>query len=490
MAIRCVHLLDETRISWDEGRPDVESCLSKPATAIRELEGSWGRPGLILGKSFGLLFYRATRRVLPSDVAEWLPFQILLDLAAMCVLYDLLRRYLPRESPQRSFFALAGCAMWAASSGIVHWSHRFMGPAYCLPAMVCFYWVLLRAHGDDRNWSWTWVGLLAAACFWVYPGCYTIVGISLLIVAVDMERGRLKRTAQRLLLSGLVGGAFLVGYDLILYVLATVLHEPVRSYFATLRQLSQSIKQGTFAEVPVYPFRFWWQFPDVAALVALPGVLAGLVFARGLGRRFCLIPIAVYAFWVANGYVLHREVMYDRIVVLLSPALFIGATFAAAQLFPQVRRAILFGFAAAVIAGGMFVMARFPIVRVRTQDVVRHLADTTGDPQDQIVIVSDVNDYGTEVAKFLAYARQQCREKQADGKIPFVAFNLRSDWYETTPRLRLEEKPVLRYPAMGRDGGVDYLSRRDPPPHLVPRFDDIKVYDARALDSATIDDNL
>ena len=105
------------------------------------------------------------------------------------------------------------------------------------------------------------------------------------------------------------------------------------------------------------------------------------------------------------------------------------------------------------------------------------------------MIVTDVNDYGTEVAKFLAYARQQCREQQAAGKIPFVAFNLRSDWYEKTPRLRTEVKPVLRYPAMGRDGSVDYLSRREPPPHLVPRFDDIKVYDAQALDSATIDDS-
>lgn len=56
LLLRITGASEETRILWDESRPEIEVFLSNPVGfTIDILEKSMGRPGLIMLKLFGLL---------------------------------------------------------------------------------------------------------------------------------------------------------------------------------------------------------------------------------------------------------------------------------------------------------------------------------------------------------------------------------------------------------------------------------------------------
>jgi hypothetical protein len=184
-------------------------------------------------------------------------------------------------------------------------------------------------------------------------------------------------------------------------------------------------------------------------------------------------------------------VLYDRVLILATPALIIAVGELACLVRERVRwisaaaaTAMIFGpvLTYSVISNGEFVRVREADVRRFIEQLVHH----TG----EIRVISDVHDYGPMADLHELFLLEKLEELSLRPEFVnfYIAFNLRSDCYikpDADRRERYRLDPLFRLPAQGLD--QDGLGRRFisltalEPCRFGTRFDDIKVYPASRL---------
>lgn len=482
LSLRWIGARDETRISWGEGRPDIENCLVSPVPVLLDEMGkSWGRPGLVVLKLATLFGWKVLAKLGVGGIAEWIVFTIVLDVASALILMDLVRRWIVLGRADGLVAAAVVGLIWATSPTLVSQSHRFENPVYCLFVLMSGVWLFFHACGSGRKSGFVISGLVFGAAFMVYPGLYHFLLFSPVLLLDRRLRQRLSIGKVCCMGAGFV--ALPVALEATMQGVKAFARPDYYTYFAQLRDLSKTIVQGSFADVPIFPFRYALACREFWLILVLPGACYAVLRRRSVAWAWFAMVLAIYGFWVVNGYVLEREVLYGRLVVLVYPALMVGTAVALSEALGRWgRQPLVMGCLIAAFCGltGLIVLTT-PRIRVHADDVREHVSAALGVSAGRIALIGDPNDHGEFALAAYKGLSTRIEALENAGWTAVVAFNLRSGGYPAFPRLEFPVEPVLRYPAQGsgRSRRESYSSRSGPYVVKTQRFDDIKVFRAR-----------
>jgi hypothetical protein len=235
--------------------------------------------------------------------------------------------------------ALIAALLLALSNCMFYWV------PYVMPYDLSLFLMLLALYvglgqGKPRQ-RWFAVGLFVWCGFLIY-NAHWLIGAVVLALCVFQDR----RIAARalycglgfillpLLLTGVTGGAYLVG----------------------LLRFGDTVTQGLFSEGWSLPFETFWYAERLMLVVWLVGMIAALAAYRRRQRRWAdgrvivwlLALLAVYAVLVLGSVVLNKFVVYGRNARQMIPFVVLLAAYGMAHLPPSALRAL--GVAAALVA--------------------------------------------------------------------------------------------------------------------------------------------
>lgn len=493
IALRSIHVTSECRISWDEGRPDVERLINTPDAALPMLSRSWGRPGLEIAKCGTLLFFKAISRLLIQlPVPEWIPAQILLDVGTMLLMAFAGWKASNQCNPAIAWqVSLITAALWAFSPGAVYWSHRFMAPTYAMFGLTATIVALQRASAG--GWiRWLTTGAIAGMTFTVYPGSYVPLGMLIMIYA--SQQFLLRRVIIRLLAVAFSGGAILILMEVLTRLSNQSEPSTGLSYFKQLSSLRQTITHGHFEDGLFALVSHCIRFKDATLAIAASSVSIAVLWRRRWIGPAGWAFFGSWLYFVNNSAILHREVFYDRLVVLLTPL----GCIAVAELISRCTIAENPRFIKFVTTSALCVMPvisgiavlNWNLIRVRADDVLRLAAAELGVSSKSFHLISDLQDYGDVADHHRQSILDQLTQCEAEETLAstLVAFNLRSDWYVAEyPTTSTFDgiRPVLRFPGQGLDRDcrdvrcVSFHLKLKP--ESPTKADDIKIYRAADL---------
>lgn len=493
--IRLLHATTECRISWDEGRPSVERVIEQPWRLVDELEHSWGRPGTVAAKMVALIVYKALRKCgVAGNLPEWTPFQIMLDVSTLLLLSRLTWNIVG-ETPSKHVrwqVMLAAAALWAFSPGCVYWSLRFMPPVYAACGLAVTL-LLLQAALTRGPGTWFAAGVAAGMTFLIYPGAYAILGSLALTYSITQLS---LRKGWGVLVIAFFGGVTPVVLMEVGIRLAFIrLGRTGYGFVAQLSDLKNTINHGRFADAPYAIAQYACNLDDyVVLLLGLLCVMSAICVRWGF-RPVSWAFVMTYGYWVVNSAVLHREVIYDRMLVLLTPLAIAGysevmSRLSRTRLSNKAVIALALCTSIGATASGLVAICRWDRVRVHEVDLKRFASHQLGVPAMSLIVLGEFQDYGETVSAHATSLKAKILEvKQAHpDSIILVAFNLRSDYFvRVPPEASAYERlsTVLRFPkhCTGRQckGMTCVTPCMKDLPNFSESWSDIKVYLAEDL---------
>lgn len=486
--LRLNGVTDETRITWDEHRPDIEKFFERPVSfMIYEMEHSLGRPGLNVLRLATLFGWKILAKFGVSGIPEWILFTIIIDLLNIILIMIFVRRYIGLQNPASGFVWIIAGVIWATSPILIDFSHRFDNPVYVLFVFNLACCVFLYACDSGRIRWYLVSGLIFGGAFLTYPGLYHELIFTPVLLFSSRIKSKVSIIGLLIMFCGFVAVPF--SMQITMWGIKIIGHPEYYTYFEQLLSMNGVINAGVFNDVPIYPFLCALQFKEYWFAVGLPIVGYGLISRKTSVRPFCLAIVLIYCFWCINGTLLKREVLYTRLVVLVYPFFIIGACGVLAELLKKKvpGRLITTIIIISAFLLSYSIISSKPFYRIHVQDVQRHTAEVLGTTSDNIIVMYPYNDYGHTLVttgvyqQFIEHYRSLAKEYT--GKTIVVAFNLRAPAYDSYPRFEFGIEPLLRYPAQGDGGGRKgrYSSKDGPYNMKTPSFNDIKVFRAEDI---------
>lgn len=248
---------------------------------------------------------------------EWLP-AFLLSLASVCSIgltYSLGLR--AGAAPRESF--LAAFLMFASSSMVSYAQHFFPYDASLALLLLALWMAMRNAWPALRSLT---VGLLCGFAFLTYEGYWlmaAVVGGVLVLRKPD-------RPSDIILRAGLFSG----GAAFFPALLIVAGHFSGRPFMQALERFSHSAVNGDFSEGWSLPWAYLWHAEHLLLIVYALGVAAALVHVvRSEHYDPALLWLSsaavVYLGLVSGSNLLHRWVVYDRLVRQMLPFICLAA---------------------------------------------------------------------------------------------------------------------------------------------------------------------
>lgn len=287
----------------------VQAIASLDASEVfRHFAVSNARPGAVLVQAPPAAVDRliSNGEISQHPWAMWI-FNVLCSLGASFFVYRIASQLLG----DRRFALLA--LIW---HGLLVNSNLYL--RHMLPydgSLVCLLGALDQALRSKRAVSAFAIGALAGLGLAIYPGYYWL---ALLVALGFSQQARVRRVA-----------AYALGIALVLILFEGFARVGGGSYFGELSHLSETIDHGSFGEGFTYIFSYLWQVEGLSGALA---VLACFAFTIRVAKERGPLRSLTFGFWAivfAHGClaaILHRQVLYGRILHAYLPVVFIVAS--------------------------------------------------------------------------------------------------------------------------------------------------------------------
>src|SRR3989338_5544631 len=297
--LRLRGVTDETRITWDEHRPDIETLFERPVSfMIYELEHSLGRPGLNILRLATLFGWKILAKFGVTGIPEWILFTIFIDLLSVLLIMIFVRRFIGTQSPASNFAWIMSGLIWATSPILIDFSHRFDNPVYVLFVFNLACCVFLYACDSGRIRWYLVSGLIFGGAFLTYPVLYHELLFTPLLLFSSRIKSKVSIIGLLIMFCGFVAVPF--SMQITMWGIRIIGHPGYFTYCEQLLSLKVTIYQGVVNDVPIYPFLCALQFKEYWFAVGLPLVGYGLISRKTSVRSFCLAIVLIYCFWCIN----------------------------------------------------------------------------------------------------------------------------------------------------------------------------------------------
>lgn len=495
VSIRLIGAADQTRIFWDEGRPEIERVIENPVQTYTGMASrSWGRPGLVTMKLLALgldkvLFYPWS----PEQGFSLMPirFQIVLDIFnmfIMAILVVVASSWLGEaERAIRFKRGVIAAMVWALSPVLVRYSHRMLAPVYVLPLLLFSLVLLVTATSFSiRNYIvWLCIGFTFGMTFSIYPGSYQVLLFSPLLVCFDKEISA-KQFFVRCCMIFMGGLLCLTIWQGVTLIGVQQAETQGLTYYNQLIGLSGSISQGDYNEVPIYLFRFLLAHADyimvLFVVLSVAGLISRLMQKEIKQALFPLWCVLVYMLWCTNGPLLRREVLYGRVVVLLFPLIILAGSLSIPRWL--LRRYFPLLCSSLLVAGmfGIWQVVIQPPYQTTNDSIAKMISEKEGIAPSEIRIIGQWNDYGRRHTVERFQDLQSELSSVSEDPYLFVALNQRAISHPAVPFTLYQDVPMLSLPSpirhpWNRFEGHGLEERR----HIsaFPQLYDIKVFSVR-----------
>ena len=315
---------------------------------------------------------------------EWLPAFLLsfASVASIGLTYAIAIR--AGASRRESF--LAAFLMFASSSMLIYAQHFFPYDAALALFLFALWLGMKHAVRTRRSFG---VGLLCGFAFLTYEGYWMMAA---LVAAIHVSRKPLSLSAAAIRAVVFAAGALV--FPALLVIAGRLSGRP---FLQTFERFSRSAVNGDFSEGWSLPWNYLWSVEHVQLAVYLVGIV--LFLAHRLRHReakygftWLAAAAAMYCGLGVGSNVLHRFVVYDRLVRQMLP--FMCLTAAAgfcSRLASRARTYTLYGLITLLFAVNVVplmtqryprdiareMVRRYGAANVRLDTVVRHSNDAT-----------------------------------------------------------------------------------------------------------------
>ena len=248
---------------------------------------------------------------------EWLP-AFILSLASVCAI-GLTYAIAARAGASRRESFLAAFLMFASTSVLISTQHFFPYDA-SLALFLFAFWIGMKQDGSA--WRSLVGGLLCGFAFLTYEGFWLTAAIVGCCHVVKRPRS--------IPLIAVRSGVFAAGAALFPTLLIIAGHFTNRPFVRSVEQFSRSAVHGDFSEGWSLPWAYLWHTEHLLLFVYVFGVMVAVVHAvRREEDRYLWMWLsaaaAVYLGLMVSSTLLHRWVVYDRLVRQMLPFLCLAA---------------------------------------------------------------------------------------------------------------------------------------------------------------------
>jgi hypothetical protein len=294
---------------------------------------------------------------------EWLP-AFVLSLASVCVI-GLTYALATRAGASRRESLLAAFLMFASTSVMISTQHFF--PYDTSLALFLFaLWIGMRQ--DGMVWRSLVVGLLCGFAFLTYEGFW--------LMAAVVGGCFVFRRPRSMSAMAVRSGLFAAGAALFPLLLIIAGHFVNRPFLQAVERFSQSAVHGDFSEGWSLPWAYLWHTEHLLLFVYVFGVVVAIVHAvrrreDGYIGIWLSGAAAVYLGLIVSSNLLHRWVVYDRLVRQMLPFVCLAAAAGIARVH---NGKLMQGRTAMVLYGVIALLFAVNVAPLMTQRYPRDIA--------------------------------------------------------------------------------------------------------------------